>query len=55
MSVGSGIGSLLSGALHDLTGGYRAGFVLSMVCVLLAALPFWTTDALFVGRFRRAE
>jgi hypothetical protein len=29
-----------AGALHDLTGGYRAGFVLSMVCVLLAALPF---------------
>ena len=46
MSVGSGIGSLLAGALHDLTGGYRAGFVLSMVCVLLAALPFWTSDAL---------
>ena len=55
MSVGSGIGSLLAGALHDLTGGYRAGFVLSMVCVLLAALPFWTTDALIVGRFRPAE
>jgi len=55
MSVGSGIGSLLAGALHDLTGGYRAGFVLSMVCVLLAALPFWTSDALIVGHFRRAE
>ena len=55
MSVGSGIGSLLTGALHDLTGGYRAGFVLSLVCVLLAALPFWTSDALIVGRFRRAE
>ena len=46
MSVGSGIGALLAGALHDLTGGYRAGFVLAMVCVLLAALPFWTSDAL---------
>ena len=55
MSVGSGIGSLLAGALHDLTGGYRAGVVLSMVCVLLAGLPFWTSDALVVGHFRPAE
>ena len=55
MSIGSGIGSLLAGALHDFTGDYRAGFVLSMLCVLLAALPFWTSDALVVGRFRPAE
>ncbi len=53
MSVGSGIGALLAGALHDLTGGYRAGFVLSMVCVLLAALPFWTSDALIVAAHPR--
>jgi len=25
------------------------------VCVLLAALPFWTSDALVVGHFRPAE
>ena len=49
MSVGSGIGALLSGALHDLTGGYRAGFVVAMVCVLLAATPFWTSDAILPG------
>jgi len=55
MSIGSGIGSLLAGALHDLSGGYRAGFVLSMVCVLLAALPFWTSDALIIGRLRQAD
>ncbi|MEO8310112.1 MAG: MFS transporter [Caldimonas sp.] len=52
MSVGSGIGALLAGALHDVTGGYRAGFALSMVCVLLAALPFWTSDALIVAHPR---
>ena len=46
MSVGSGLGALLSGVLHDLTGGYRAAFGLSMACVVLAALPFWTTRAL---------
>lgn len=55
MSVGSGIGALLAGALHDITGGYRAGFVLSMVCVLLAALPFWTSDALIAAHPRPAE
>ena len=55
MSVGSGIGALLAGALHDLTGGYRAGFVLSMVCVLLAALPFWTSNALIAAHPRGAE
>lgn len=46
MSVGSGLGALLSGVLHDLTDGYRASFLLSMACVLLAAAPFWTSDAL---------
>jgi MFS family permease len=55
MSVGAGIGALLSGVLHDLTGGYRSGFVLSMVCVLLAALPFWTSDAILPAAKRRAE
>jgi MFS family permease len=53
MSVGSGIGALLSGTLHDLTGGYRAAFLLSMVCVLLAALPFWTSDSLVPRDARR--
>lgn len=46
MSLGSGLGALLSGVLHDLTGGYRASFVLAMVCVVLAAAPFWISDAL---------
>jgi MFS family permease len=46
MSVGSGLGALLAGLLHDLTGGYRASFVLSLCCVLLAAAPFWTSNTL---------
>ncbi len=46
MSVGSGLGALLSGVLHDLTGGYRASFLLAMVCVVVAALPFWTSKQL---------
>ena len=55
MSIGSGVGALLSGALYDLTGGYRTGFVLSMACVLFAATPFWTSNALTPVAAPRAE
>ena len=48
MSLGTGAGALLSGALHDWTGGYRAGFLLALGCVAFAAAPFWTSDALSV-------
>lgn len=41
MSLGMALGALLSGALHDWTGGYRAGFGLALVCIALAAAPFW--------------
>ncbi len=53
MSVGSGLGSWISGALHDLTGGYRASFLFSMACIVLAAAPFWTSRTL--GRFNRGR
>jgi MFS family permease len=46
MSVGTGAGALLSGALHDWTGGYRAGFLLALASVALAAAPFWTSREL---------
>ena len=45
-AVGAAFGSLLGGALHDLTGGYRAGLALAMTCVLFASTPFWTVPAL---------
>jgi hypothetical protein len=33
--------------LHDWTGGYRAGFLLAVVAIAIAAAPFWTSgDAL---------
>jgi len=54
MSIGSGVGALLSGVLHDLTGGYRATFLLSMACVLIAATPFWTSNALIPAK-KQAE
>ena len=46
MSIGSGLGSWLSGILHDATGGYVASFVLSMASILFAVAPFWLTKAL---------
>lgn len=46
MSVGSGLGALLSGVLHDLSGGYRVNFVLSMACIVVATVPFWTSRLL---------
>ncbi|MBK9136393.1 MAG: MFS transporter [Betaproteobacteria bacterium] len=44
MSLGVAAGSLLAGALHDWTGGYRAGFLLALGCIALAAAPFWLSQ-----------
>jgi predicted MFS family arabinose efflux permease len=41
MSMAGALGTFIAGLLYDLTGGYRAGFAFSMVCVLLALAPFW--------------
>lgn len=46
MSFGSALGSWSSGFLHDLTGSYRAAFILSGVCIVLACTPFWFSDRL---------
>ncbi|NYT61693.1 MFS transporter [Alcaligenaceae bacterium] len=43
MSVGAAVGSLVSGVLHDLTGGYQASFLFAMLSVLIAVIPFWTS------------
>lgn len=48
MSLGMAAGALLSGALHDWTGGYRAGFGLALACIALAAAPFWLSQAQLV-------
>ncbi|MGH8691112.1 MAG: MFS transporter, partial [Burkholderiales bacterium] len=45
-ALGAAFGSYLGGLLHDFTGGYRAGPVLALVFVALAAAPFWTSPAL---------
>jgi hypothetical protein len=53
MGVGAAIGAGLSGYLHDLTGGYRAGLIYACLCAGLGLLPFWTVPAL-VTAGRRA-
>ncbi|MDH3318420.1 MAG: MFS transporter [Betaproteobacteria bacterium] len=45
-AIGAAFGSLMSGVLHDLTGGYRAGFALSLCAVGFAVAPFWTVKEL---------
>jgi MFS family permease len=45
-AIGAAFGSLMGGLLHDLTGGYRAGLAVALVCVLVASTPFWSVPAL---------
>jgi len=45
-ALGAACGSLMGGALHDLTGGYRAGLAIALVLLALAATPFWTVREL---------
>lgn len=46
MSVAGAVGTFIAGFLYDFTGGYRAGFVFSMTCVLVAVSPFWVRPGL---------
>jgi MFS family permease len=45
-AIGAGTGALLAGLLHDLSGSYRPGFVMSVCMLLLAVLPFWRVPEL---------
>ena len=45
-ALGAAFGSLMGGVLHDVTGGYRAGFVFSLCAIVFAVLPFWTLPVL---------
>ncbi len=45
-SLGAAFGALMGGVLHDLTDGYRVGFVFALCLIALAAAPFWTVPAL---------
>lgn len=45
-AIGAGTGALMAGLLHDLSGSYRPGFVMSVCALLLAVLPFWRVPEL---------
>jgi MFS family permease len=45
-ALGAGTGALMAGLLHDLSGSYRPGFVISVCALLLAVLPFWRVPEL---------
>jgi MFS family permease len=45
-AIGAGTGALLAGLLHDISGSYRPGFVMSVCALLLGVLPFWRVPEL---------
>lgn len=51
-AVGAGLGSLMAGLLHDLTGSYRPSFVFSVCALFIAGLPFWRVPELRDFRMR---
>ena len=54
-AIGAGTGALLAGLLHDLSGSYRPGFVMSVCALLLGVLPFWRVPELRDFRLPRAR
>lgn len=52
-AVGAGLGALMAGLLHDLTGSYRPSFVFSVCALFIAGLPFWRVPELRDFRMRQ--
>ncbi len=50
--LGAAVGTWLAGVLHDLTGGYEAGFVASSSFILVAVTVFWLVPELAARRRR---
>ncbi len=55
MGTGAAIGSWASGTLYDLTGGYRAGFLLAAAAAACGLLLFWTVNGLSGASGRSAS
>ena len=53
-AIGAGIGSFGGGLLHDFTGSYRPGFVLAVLILVVAGLPFWLLPGMRDFHSRRA-
>ncbi len=51
LGIGSALGGFASGLLHDLTGGYDAGFLLALVAAGLGLAPFWLIRPIAEGRW----
>ncbi len=45
-SLGAAFGSLMGGVLHDVSGGYRAGFLFALCAIGIAAMPMWVVRRL---------
>ena len=45
-AFGAGLGAFLGGVLHDFTGSYRPGFVVSVCILICAGVPFWVLPAM---------
>lgn len=54
-AVGAGLGALMAGLLHDLTGSYRPSFVFSVCALFIAGLPFWRVPELRDFGMRRSK
>lgn len=50
MGTGGGIGSWVSGALHDLTGNYVASFAFGAICSVLGLAVYWISPSLRTER-----
>lgn len=49
LGLGAGLGSWLTGVLYDVTGDYRAGFILAAVAACIGMSQFWFVRALRTG------
>jgi MFS family permease len=45
-ALGAAFGAWAGGVLHDVTGGYEAGFVMALIVIGFAVAPFWTVKEL---------
>ncbi len=54
-AIGAGTGALLAGLMHDFSGSYRPGFLMSVCALLLGVLPFWRVPELRDFRLPRAS
>lgn len=53
-AVGAGLGALMAGMLHDLSGSYRPSFAFSVGALLIAGIPFWRVPEMRDFRTRRS-